>query len=151
MVESESIESTQPIEPAVKPMLVSPTQRKVLWRFGCLIGLLLWLVLMVIPPILFILAVRGDITLPRYGDVPNRHEYPLFQVKLIMEEDFRGLGLLNTKLYPDDDLNLCVQTNVRYLLWAGEGEPAVFCTCYNRENADLDWVLLETVRESCSG
>jgi hypothetical protein len=151
MIEPKPGESPQLPDLNIDQVPNSPTRRKFFWRFGCFSGLMLWLVLMVIPPILFILALRGDITIPRYGDVPDRHEYPLFQVKLIMEDDFRGLGLMNTKLFSDNDLNMCIQTNVSYFLWEGEGEPAVFCACYNRENDDMDWVWLETVRESCSG
>lgn len=125
-------------------------ERKRRWsplqRVGCVLGLLLWLLVMTVPFLLFVLAIQGQITIAHPGDVPDGHEHPLLQVKLIMEPDYRGLNITNSSVQRDGE-NLCVQTDVRFILWQGEGEPASFCDCYTQVNDE--WSLETTTIGTC--
>lgn len=117
-------------------------------RPGCLIGVTIWFFVMLIPLFFFILAVEGDITLRHRGDIPDKYEHPLFQISLIMEIDYRGFGLTSSAIHKTDNDNICIETNVRYILWQGEGEPATFCDCYTRTQ-DEPWSLTETTLTGC--
>ncbi len=118
-------------------------------RLGCTILLILWFLFLLLPLFLFILAVQREITIAHAGDIPESYQHPLFQVQLIMEEDYRGLRIVNATLHNATDTNICVQTNVRYVLWEGEGEPATFCRCYERDNSESEWSLSEQTSEAC--
>lgn len=118
-------------------------------RLGCIIVLVLWFLFLMLPLGLFILAAEGDFTIGRGNDIPDASEYPRFQLKLIMEPDYRGISLINTSLHRDGDRNLCIQTNVRYVLWEGDGDPAVYCNCYTRASLDDDWVFVSTTIAAC--
>lgn len=118
-------------------------------RVGCIIALVLWFSFLLLPLGLFILAVEGDITIARGDDIPEPSEHPRFQLKLIMEPDYRGISLVNTSLHRDGDQALCIQTNVRYVLWEGDGDPAVYCDCYVRARIDDDWTFVSTAVAAC--
>ena len=108
-----------------------------------------WFLVLLLPMVLFILAINGDITIARSGDIPDKNEHPLFQASLVMEIDFRGLRLTNTSLARENEVNLCIQTNVRFVLWEGEGEDAVFCDCYDRDSSESVWELSSTAMTTC--
>ncbi len=115
-------------------------------RLGCFAMIGVWLVVMMIPFMLILLAVQGEIRLGHSGDVPDKHEHPLLQINLVMEIDFRGLNITHSSVNRDGD-DLCIQTNVRYLLWEGEGDPATFCDCYTRQGDD--WQFAQTTMQAC--
>ncbi|GAB4510512.1 MAG: hypothetical protein OHK0046_07510 [Anaerolineae bacterium] len=127
--------------PAKRPSLLR--------RVGCGCLLVIWFTVLLLPLFLFILAADGEIRFGHSGDVPDKHEHPLFEVKLVSEIDFRGLSITNSTIERPDDTNLCVQTNVRYLLWQGEGEAATFCDCYTRETTESTWQLTGTNMAAC--
>lgn len=126
--------------------VVVQKKRKIWNRVGCWAIVLTWFLVLLIPLVFFILAIEGDITIKRSG-VPDSYEHPLLQLSLIMESDARGLRVTNTSLHHPSDNNLCVQTNVRFLLWEGDGDSASFCDCYTRSDEDADWVF-ETYSDS---
>lgn len=137
----------QEIEYVVKE--ASRKKRTPLQRIGCVGLILLWLFVMMIPVFFFIMATEGDITIAHSNDVPDRHQHPRLQISLVSELDFRGFSITNSSLDRIDNVNLCIQTNVRYLLWQGEGDPASFCDCYTRPDADTAWQFEATTLGRC--
>lgn len=128
-----------------------PQRRSLLRRAGCGLLLAIWFLVLLLPLAFFILAIEGDITIARGSDIPDRHEHPRLQVRLISEADFRGLGFTTTSLDRDGDNALCIETRVRFLLWEGDGEPATFCDCYSRVDVEADWQLDVTTSGECEG
>lgn len=123
-------------------------RRSPLRRLGCGVLVVFWFVLLLLPLAMFVLAVQGDITVPRFDAVPDPQEHPLLQVRLVMEVDYRGLGITSTSVHTGEN-ELCIQTQVRFLLWEGEGDPATFCDCYTRDSSEVDWVFASTVEGEC--
>jgi len=129
---------------------VVKTRRRSIWRrLGCGLGIIGWLAFISLPMIFIVLAVRGQITIPRGGDIPNPDSYPYLQVRLVTEMDFRGLNITSTMVERDGSDALCVQTNVRFILWQGEGEPATYCECYTRAGSDAVWDVMEAREGAC--
>lgn len=82
---------------------------------------LVWLLVMLLPAFSFLLAARGELTL---GQNPQN------QVRffLLGQSEAEGVGIEWTRPLRQHDN--CTRTSVRYLLWAGEGEPVTTCRCY---------------------
>lgn len=137
-------DSNLPIEYVIRERKRSPIRRA-----GCTILLIFWFIFLLTPLCLFILAIQREITISHFGDVPESYQHPLFQVQLVMEEDYRGLRIVNTTLHTQNDDGVCVQTNVNYWLWEGQGEPATFCRCYERDSTESVWALSEEKLEAC--
>ncbi len=129
---------------------VVTVKRRSIWRrLGCGLGIIGWLAFISLPMIFIVLAVRGQITIPRGGDIPNPDSYPRLQVRLVTEMDFRGLNITSTMVERDGSDALCVQTDVRFMLWEGEGDPAVYCECYTRADSGAAWDLTEAREGAC--
>lgn len=118
-------------------------------RLGCTILLILWFTFLLLPLFLFILAVQREITISYVNDIPDSYQHPLFQIQLVMESDYRGLRIVNATLHNHTETTVCVQTNVRYVLWEGEGDPATFCRCYQRSDSKTEWTLSSQQLEAC--
>jgi hypothetical protein len=118
-------------------------------RAGCGAAVLLWMVVLLIPAFLFLLAIQGEVALWHSGDVPEGESHPLLQVKLLMEVETRGLNITSSNVVRQDDLT-CMQTSVRYLLWQGEGNNVSYCDCYTRESNESAWELVTTNEGSCA-
>jgi hypothetical protein len=88
------------------------------------LGFLLWLLFMCFPTVAVVLAVQEQIQI---GEAPGRH----WRIFLISEEDARGIGVERTG--PREEPAGCAQTNVSFLLWAGESEATSYCQCYNEQ------------------
>jgi hypothetical protein len=119
------------------------------WRAGCVLVLLIWLAVMMLPLGLIVLAVEGNITIAHGGDIPNPHEHPRMRLNLIMEIDFRGISVTRSALIHNGENDLCVQTAVNFVLWEGDGEPATFCDCYVRPEPDANWERVSTTTAAC--
>lgn len=143
--------STPPGEngPVEIEYVVHKKRRPLRARLAWVAFLLVWVVILFIPFAFFTLASRGQITISHSGDVPDKFEHPLLQVRLISEIDYRGLLVINSTVDRTDALNLCVQTQVRYLLWQGEGEPATYCDCYARAQSEDEWLVASSVPGRC--
>lgn len=126
-----------------------PPGRSPLRRLGCGVLLVVWFAVLLLPLAMFVLAIQGDITIWHGAGIPDREEHPRFQVRLVMEMDFRGLGLTTTSIERDGEDALCIQSNVRFLLWEGEGDPATFCDCYTRSSSNTEWSLEATTVGHC--
>ena len=88
--------------------------------FGYLIFLLVWLFLIGLPAFAFILAAQGQIEL---GSTEGQY----LRIFLLREEDAEGLGIVWAR--PLSSQPLCLQTSVRYVLWAGQAQNVTFCQC----------------------
>jgi hypothetical protein len=122
--------------------LEQPTQKRgCLGRLGCALGLIIWLAILTLPCMFFILSVQQEISVS-LGSAPGQ----TLRAWVVMEED-RGIGVSVPTVYNTGDNNLCVQTDVRYFLWAGEGEDSVYCECYTR-SADT-WTSTTTTQGTC--
>lgn len=132
----------------IEYVVVEKPQRRWYKRPGCILGLVIWLILILTPTFFIVVAVQGDITINHTGDIPDKGRYPRFQVKLIMEPDYRGFSITNSSINRDDE-SLCIEQNVNYVLWQGSGEAATFCQCYTRDIQEGEWVSAETITDSC--
>ncbi len=122
-------------------------------RLGCgaLIGC--WFILLMLPCALFYLAANGEIRL-WHGDVPQPHSHPLLLISLVSAAESRGLRIENSSIVAsgDDETSLCVQTDVRFVLWESDenGDQDVsYCDCYWRADTAADWRLDRTFGGGC--
>src|SRR5215204_715121 len=118
-------------------VVVEPAPRKsILRRPGCLIGLAIWAVLICSPCIILYFVTTGEITVT-LGDAPGQQ----LRVWLINEPRERGLGISSPMVFggSSDATVMCVQTDVRYLLWMGSADPNIYCDCYQRPERDGEW------------
>lgn len=123
------------------------SRRGCLWRVGCVA---VWLPLMLLPLLLLLIAVQGEIALWHPADFPDSAEHPFFQAKLLMDIDTRGLNVTRSYIAArSDDGAVCVQTHVSYVLWQGEGPPASYCDCYARSSER--WTLQSSSQGTCPG
>jgi hypothetical protein len=116
-----------------------------LWRrVGCGILLVLWFTFVLSPCIIVSLAQQGEITIQQ-GELPGQQ----FRVWLVMEIDQRGLGISTTAPYEVNGAQ-CVQTDVQFALWQGEGTPISYCECYTRSDATSTWSLINSQQGICT-
>ncbi|HEX2905760.1 MAG TPA: hypothetical protein VHO69_02790 [Phototrophicaceae bacterium] len=121
-----------------------PRERRIFRRIGCLAGLLLWALIMLLPCFLFFLATQEQITIS-LGDAPQQTA----RIWLVNEIRQRGLGLSWASVKPGtSDRTVCVQTETRFMLWVGTGPAATHCECYTRVNAA--WQPTESYNGSCA-
>jgi hypothetical protein len=89
-------------------------------RFGCLLLLLLWLIIMSLPLLTVVLVRQGQIQVGR----PESSQVRLF---LLQERQVEGVGLEWSR--PRRQEPGCRQTSVIYFMWRGQGENVRFVTC----------------------
>lgn len=130
-------------QPPIKPVLTFPDNP--IKRVGCILALIVWFLLLLLPCGLFTLATQGEISVSQ-GSLPGQQ----MRLWLIMEVDERGLGVSSTAARQDDANNACLQTSVSYLLWQGQSDPLVYCECFARDSADAAWTLVSTQTDACS-
>lgn len=121
----------------------SAPRRSLLRRVGYAVAVLIWALLMSIPFLLFVLAVRGEISITT-GDAPEQR----LRIWLIMDAAQRGVGISTAAAARNGD-NTCVQTDVRFVLWQGKPEePHTYCECYQR-TVDGEWTALSVLDGAC--
>jgi len=116
----------------------SRPQRSPLKRPGCVVGLIVWFLILLTPCFFITLAVRGEISLTTGGAPEQR-----LRIWLIQEADQSGIGVSNADVRQNGE-TLCV----RFLLWRGEAQPTQYCECYI-QNED-EYELTGIAQESCS-
>ncbi|MFN8527055.1 MAG: hypothetical protein U0670_24995 [Anaerolineae bacterium] len=113
-------------------------------RLGCIFALALWFVCALVPCLGITLATQGEFTVS-LGSFPDQQ----LRVWLVSEAQERGIGYSLPTISQSGENAVCVQTDVRYLLWAGSGDTSVFCDCYARESTAASWSLTTTQSGAC--
>jgi hypothetical protein len=122
------------------------TRREIMVKRGLFYGgVLLWVVILLIPLSVMVLAIRGEFRFNLPGNAPNRE----MRVWMVMEKDERGIAYSRPFVASREDLSIDVQTDVRYLLWEGEGEAISYCQSYNRESEAAGWELAGSTEGVC--
>jgi hypothetical protein len=97
--------------------------RRWLRRFGYLLFIIIWLMVMCFPTFAFVLAGNGQIEL---GSNPRNH----LRFFMVQEEEASGIGVEWAR--PLLGKPACAKTSVVYLLWEGGGGPnqnVSYCQC----------------------
>ncbi len=99
--------------------------RKVLRRTGCLLGMLVWLFLLLVPCLMIGLMIRGELVWERGPRTSDR-------LYLIQAAPEAGVGLSSVRPAPAAQAGLlCTQSIERLWLWkpAGRYDETSTCTC----------------------
>ena len=130
-----------------------PKKRSLAKRLGCGLLLIIWFLLLLTPCALFYLAANGEIRI-HHADIPQPHDHPRLQISLISEADDRGLRIVTSSIVEQSDVDqsLCVETDVRFLLWESSAadQDTRYCDCYGRASATAAWELNDTFGGSCA-
>jgi len=129
-------------EPTNEPM--NQTRRSPLRRLGCIIALIFWFALLLVPCLLLVMATQGQIAVSQ-GSLPGQQ----IRVWLIMEADERGFGVSSTSAQQTDPNTACLQTNTRFLLWVGDADSLSYCDCYARDETASTWQTTSTELGVC--
>ncbi len=132
-------------ESANLPIRPAPNRWSPFKRMGCVIGLVLWAIVIISPCFLLTLATQGQITIA-LGSAPDQQA----RIWLLNEARVRGIGISwPTARYSPDGKTVCVQTDTQFVLWAGSGQPATYCECYTRANTGTAWTATAPSNKSC--
>jgi hypothetical protein len=113
-------------------------------RCGCWLALLFWFVLLVTPCGLLYLATQNELAIS-LGDLPGQ----TLRVWLVNEARLRGIAISSPAVVGQDSSGaICLQTQVSFVLWMGEGDGSRFCDCFAREGDD--WALTSTSAGDCT-
>jgi hypothetical protein len=139
---SETVNNTR------KPIIPQP--ETTLGKVGCGVALLFWFALLMLPCGMFWLATGGEVYIGQA--VPDASEHPRFQLQLIADADNTGLRITRSGISSQFEGELCLQTQVSYLLWNQEDEGdqgVIYCDCYERESSDAQWMYTGTESGAC--
>jgi hypothetical protein len=94
-------------------------------RLGYIAAVLIWLMIMCLPILAFVLAIRGELKL---GDQEKSH----IRVFMVQGDEQDGLGIEWSRR-PDNSPD-CLTSSVRYLLWDGDAEAfnVDYCQCFEK-------------------
>ena len=123
-----------------------PRRRSPLRRAGCIILVLFWFLVLLLPCFLIVLAVQQEIVIST-GSAPGQQT----RLWLISEAEERGLAVSTTSTRQTNDNAVCVETDVHFYLWTGKSDPTSYCDCYQRENASSPWSQASTASGACTG
>lgn len=108
-------------------------------RRGCVLGCLAWLVIMTLPLLAILLAVRGELAWQRGDFVEDR--LWLVRTDDLPGEEAAGLAYSASRLVRDPSApvgQVCVRTRVTFLLWRGASESFDYCECYQARPAPAE-------------
>lgn len=130
-----------------KPTLITQLfpKRSPQRRIGCGVLLVIWFVILLTPCFLITLASQNEILIT-FSDVPGHQA----RIWLVMEADQRGVGLSSPSLFTPNADTRCVQTDTRFLLWAGRANPSVYCACEQRTSAAAPWLAADSDMQPCN-
>jgi hypothetical protein len=98
-------------------------------RRGCVVGCLIWLVVMILPLFAVILAIRGELSWRRGEFVEDR--IWIVRTDDAPGEEAAGLAYSSTRLVGGaPEGQVCVRTRIRFFLWRGASESFEYCECY---------------------
>ncbi len=114
-------------------------------RLGCGAVIFMWLICFLIPCAVVGVVSQGGLAITT-GDLPNQQ----FRLWLIMERREAGLGMQTaTAHYRDDGLQACLDTEIRFWLWDGEGQPTRYRELYERETVNDTWMYTAVNEGDC--
>jgi hypothetical protein len=105
---------------------------KPMTRRGCVLGVLIWAVLMALPVCGVVAALRGEVAWERGPFVEDR----VWLVRVdegSRGERVSGLAYGSMRISagrPGQDVPVCVTTHVYFWMWRGENEAVTYCECY---------------------
>ena len=147
---TDSPETNDAIEPNAIPetpeVIPVPRRRSPIRRLGCIIALVIWFLILLAPCFLIVLAVQQEISIST-GSAPGQQT----RLWLISEAEQRGLAISTASTHQATATGVCVETDVRFLLWTGQSDPLSYCDCYQRENVDAPWSQTTTAPGVCTG
>lgn len=124
---------------------VLPPRRSPLRRLGCTIAVIIWFIVLLTPCLCIVLASQGEIAV-RLGDVPGQS----FRLWLLNESRQRGIGISRPTVYASEEQNqVCLQTDVSFILWIGSAEAITYCECYTQLDDNAAWELLSNLQTAC--
>ncbi len=124
--------ATTPPAPAQPPTGMN----KPMTRRGCVVGVLLWAVLMSLPICLFVLATRGELAWQRGPFTEDR--VWLVRADRAAGQPESGLAYSSARVSSGSTSSagpVCVTTRVYFWLWGADDETLVFCECYQPDAA----------------
>jgi hypothetical protein len=122
-----------------------PKRRSLRRRLGCGVVLVIWFALILSPCLCIVLATQGEI-LVHFSDVPGN----ALRIWLVNEAHERGIGIARPSVRGTNDPNVvCVQTEVTFIFWQGEGKPTHYCECYTHSDQAGDWSPSTTESSDC--
>ncbi len=125
------------------PFTLPSRPQKIVRRAGCFIGLAFWIILLLTPCFCLTLASQGEITI-NLGDVPGQS----LRIWLINESRERGIAIAHPTLHLLGNANnVCLQTDVSFVLWMGQGTTTRYCDCYAYNGNQ--WTLTTTYSDVC--
>ena len=105
---------------------------KPMTRRGCIVGVVVWLLVMTLPLCALIFAIRGEFTWQRGPFVEDR----VWLVNLSGqpgEESAGGIGYSSMRVVRTPTTAggpTCAETHVYFLLWRGHSDPVAYCECF---------------------
>jgi len=95
-----------------------------------MIALVIWFSVLLLPCLLIVMATQQEVVIST-GGAPGQN----IRLWLISEIDERGFAFSSASVSQRSESLTCVQTDVRFLLWAGKADPVSYCECYERDSA----------------
>ena len=125
---------------------VSPRRKR--RGIGCWILIAMWFLLLLAPCAVFLLVVQGEITI-WHSNIPDPESHPRFQISLISEAEYRGLMVTSSSINPPNGEQLCLQTDVRFILWEGDADSSRYCDCYIQSATSEGWQFSGSTTGEC--
>lgn len=116
-------------------------------RCGCLLGIILWMLLLIILPCGFVtLLVEKEIRFS-LSDLPDDE----LRIFLLNSDETRGIGFQRPDIYSGgaDEDAYCIITSTHYFVWEGDAQNVKTCNCYQK--IEDEWVsVLVGGDENCN-
>ncbi|MBX3061790.1 MAG: hypothetical protein U0528_14965 [Anaerolineae bacterium] len=124
-------------------------------RFGCGVLLVLWFLFLLTPCAVFVLAVQREIVI-KWSEVPQDE----LRIWTIQDRDARGIGIANSRRvnttgsgsqpveYSAENPLICTITDIRFILWQGQANPAHSCSCFQKQQSR--WAEVVVGQDACT-
>ena len=124
---------------------------KLLRRVGCGALVVVWLVAMLTPCAVVVLATQGEIKIT-YSDLPEDE----FRVWTVFSTGTRGIAFSNSRrITPNKPLStasyrdeMCQIIDINFLLWQGSANSSHQCYCYAKVD-ETQWEILVDGTQAC--
>jgi hypothetical protein len=124
---------------AGSPPVPRSSADKPMTRRGCLLGVALWLVIMIVPFCAVLFAIRGEVSWHR-GDLVEDRLWLVNLAGAPGQESAAGIAYSATRLVAQPasaGAPVCARTHVYFLLWRGHSDSLDYCECYRPRPAPL--------------